>query len=714
MDYLKYLTLRNVAGDDGVFVAFSVQNTIISSLTLDNVSVPLVRQLFCSQNMANANFETLIITTPNQASLDLANDLCFTATTYNALKTFQAPISWASIPSVSAYADVFSSTIQTFYAYDTPNNASSVSFSGIAGAMPGLITLSLTGSSLSSLPSPQSMSTAFSGTMTAIKYLSVTGSSLGGISGTLPTTFWTDLTSSGAGGQGTNVNVKLSGHRYLVGSIPSTGFTYLNTLDVSYNGFTEMEALQSTEITGKSGKGFNDFYYLNVSNNNLQSILNDDDLSVLSSLTELVVENNPELSFALPSIVSFDNSVLRAFLAANTSLYGTMASTIPVKLVKLDVSNTLLTGGFPELFSNSGALSGLGLLSHSYRNTALSGTIPDSWSYETFLKLDLSNTGVTRDNNQTLPIANTPFVVTYYDISNTSISGDFLGFYYFRRGVLLADSLPNVDFCAVNPLPYYVLPPTKCSIDYTSLCSHTSNAQCLSTYYNMGCISVATCPPSSAPVPTPTLAPTNAPVAPVALACALPAPTAGNFSCVNGKWVTLASITATALTLPSSAGVITIGGNLATGTVNFNGIATSLVIEGCVKYLPNVVVSIDAETLANLHKSGNTKTVTLASISPNSTCANSTVFDGVALSLSTASSASSSCRTVSVSKQRTSSASLVAVFTLDNSKCNRWWVILVSVICSVVFVVIIVILIVKFVPAVQTIVRPFKGTDSRL
>lgn len=696
---VESLALENLAGDSLSSISFSTTYNAFRSVALRNVSAHTARLLFCSNTLAPSSLLSISISTWNLQSVDLTTDVCLLRNTYTALTSLIAPFSWQPFTTEAAYYEnVFPSNLAYLEVSET-SNTSNIDFTGFADQSIHLTTLILYGSSISGNPNVDDLQNALTSSWLSMTTLTVYGSSYGRFTGELASGFLSSFTS-------TPVSLTLTGHS-LTGTIPSTNFKSVAYLDLSHNQFSAMEALQASEVAG-GAKTFS-LSYLDVSNNALTSMLTDANLQCFAGLSKLWIYNNPSLSMALPTTLGIAATEL-SFLASNTSLSGSFSVALSTKVRVLDVSNTLVEGSLVEFSGDTGAA----VFAYNYSfsgNTAMTGSIPASWSTSPFAKFDISNSGLTNDAQTTLPFAATPLVKSYIDISGTSISGDIWAFTNLRGGVLLADNLPNVNFCPTNTslLPQYSLKPTRCSIDQSSLCSHGTTNACIQTWYDLGCISSLTPCTPVAPPTIPVAPPTKAPVAAPIVQCPLPAPSS-SFSCVNGKWVSNSSITTSQLSLPASAGSIVVAGNLTVGSVTFTGLGSSLVIEGCVKYLPVVYVSLDDDDIEEIRKSGNKKSVTLASIASNSSCANSTILSSTVIVLNT-NKTTKACRSVTANKA-VGGNSLSATFTIDSSKCNRWWVILVSVICSVFIVVVVIIVVVKFVPACQVIIRPFKGTNA--
>ena len=133
----------------------------------------------------------------------------------------------------------------------------------------------------------------------------------------------------------------------------------------------------------------------------------------------------------------------------------------------------------------------------------------------------------------------------------------------------------------------------------------------------------------------------------------------------------------------------------------------SVVVQGCANNLSSVTVELTPEQLKTLQPTQLQSLITLEGASGD--CAD------FSLSSLRVNITGSTCRRVSASKSSTVGTTLSGVFTLDNSKCKRWWIILVAVICGAIVVgIVIFILLVTFVPSIRRKVRPYtRALDSR-
>lgn len=663
-----------------------------------NVSHSVVERFFDHDfDLASVILRVLQISLSDGSAIDPVSDLRLNATAAwsNSLWSLTAPFNFNS-PSLtsSSYSQVFPLSILDFTSLYT-SVASSFDWTQLGATFPILRSLDLAESAMAKTAhhDPSAVSNALKN-ITSFGYLTLRGGSLGGLEGTLPSQFFADIHCT---------SITISGHSLLTGTIPTTGIGLLSlNLDLSNNDFVAIDPFQF------QGNEATNLYTLDFSNNRITTFPSEDDIGQMDYLQYINFNNNP-LSGPIPTSW-FANRfcfVTITFLAANTSLSGSVP-TLAGCITTLDLSHTLVSGPLPTFDWDSFA-SRSRIYNFSFQGNLMNGSIPNRWKTQVFSKLDLSNTAIATEALN-LPLMMSPLINIYLDISNITFEGRIWHLANLRGGVLKMDDLPFTNFCPSSEnLPSYYVPPSYCSMDRTLIDTQSNNTECLEAWMALGCLPVPSAPVPFEPVPVapvPVLSPSQ---------CAQPAPSSTAFFCEGGQWRTASSVSVTQLTIPPNAGTLIIGGNLAVGNVSFSGLGSSLIVEGCVTYLPIVTVTLTEEDVKALQNSnGKRQTVTLVSLAASSTCPHSAIFESTNLIVT--SKGTSSCKKVSVQKTNgtTSSASLTALFKLDDSKCSLWWIVLVSVIFSVIFVVILVILAAKFVPACQVMIRPFKGTDARL
>ena len=172
-----------------------------------------------------------------------------------------------------------------------------------------------------------------------------------------------------------------------------------------------------------------------------------------------------------------------------------------------------------------------------------------------------------------------------------------------------------------------------------------------------------------------------------------------DFTCIGGVWTSTGSVTAPVLTIPSGASQTVITGSIGSSSVVFGSIGSTLTISGCANNLTSVTLVLSSQDLNKL----NSKTIQQL-IYYNGSDPSCNDLSNVTVVLKTT---GSSCRRAMATKA-TSSGTLSALFTVNTSRCNTWWIILVSVICGVIVILVIIFaLLVLLVPSVRHFVRPY-------
>lgn len=189
---------------------------------------------------------------------------------------------------------------------------------------------------------------------------------------------------------------------------------------------------------------------------------------------------------------------------------------------------------------------------------------------------------------------------------------------------------------------------------------------------------------------------------PAACLTAPPMP-ASNFRCFEGQWISITSITSSDIIVPPAAAVV-ISGDLIVSTAQLGGLGSTITVTGCISSdLSSVVIELSAQDIEKLQKAKD-KSITSYFISSTTGCNSGANLGNVAFKVKHA---DIGCKKVVV-KTKATANTLGAVFRLDNSKCNLWWIILASVLGGLVALALIIfVLLVAFVPAVRTAVRPY-------
>lgn len=130
---------------------------------------------------------------------------------------------------------------------------------------------------------------------------------------------------------------------------------------------------------------------------------------------------------------------------------------------------------------------------------------------------------------------------------------------------------------------------------------------------------------------------------------------------------------------------IVIEGNLTSSTVIFSSINSSIAVSGCFDGLKQVTLTLTQEDVEKLEKTpGKSILQTLLNLRESGSNSSCSSLSAVQVAISKQ---PDSCQKVKVDQAKSSSeASLVAVFTLDRSQCNLWWIILVPVLSGLVII----------------------------
>ena len=366
------------------------------------------------------------------------------------------------------------------------------------------------------------------------------------------------------------------------------------------------------------------------------------------------------------------------FILYNNSLSGSLPACTSLGM-SIDLSYNKFTGSLPlSWYSCMPNIRVAG-------NQGLNGTIlPALFHWPNLYTLNVSYTGITGE----LP-SNISANIQLVDMRGTTVN--------------FCSATSNMSFASFSPELYGN--PTTCRLDETSACD------CIDAYPSVCTQYCGTTPPPfetpvQLPSPAPTTQPeTSSPPTPPSttpFGCHGTAPSSA-FHCEGGTWKAVL-INATALVLPAGVGTVLITGNLTSTSVIINGIGSSVEVGGCITSLSDVHVDLSKSELDSILTSTR---YSLVSTSSDSGC--STDFDTVALSVT---SSDGGCRKVKVMKTVATTPSggstLGALFTIDKSSCNTWWIILVSVVCGVIVVaVIVIVLLAVFWPAFREKIRPY-------
>ena len=343
--------------------------------------------------------------------------------------------------------------------------------------------------------------------------------------------------------------------------------------------------------------------------------------------------------------------------------------------------DTKLGGSIPPNLFSTASLNE-SLISLLFVDSNISGSIPSSWDKVHFHDLNFQNNP---NLAGTLPssLFTSTSTATHINFANTQVRGNLP---IIRTPSLTHLMLSNtlIDFCT-NPegtgaRPNWSAPSSTaaCSLRNTSACA------CLDKY--------------------PSLCTRQCSFAPVQVCSPTTYPGPG-FYCLNGIWTADASVDTPVLVIPPGASETIVNANISSPTIVFSGIGNTLIInQGCTTNLTSITIELTQEELKKLGKSNSNLTLIVyagtdrnCSNSGNVTVKTTLKNDG--------------CRKVKATKINQNSSTLNAVFTLDNSRCNLWWIILVSVIAGILVLgIIAVLLLMAFSPAFRTKIRPFSGS----
>lgn len=410
----------------------------------------------------------------------------------------------------------------------------------------------------------------------------------------------------------------------------------------------------------------------------------------------------------------------------NVSYYRTM-STITIALQQNQLSGTLPS----NLFLNAAPQTALSFMVQENR---LEGTIPNlfpslNYTYTsnkaiiTFSAYRNNFTGISESfvnwPIKSMDVKDNPFLsfqlpptlfnatkIVDFRAANTSVYGVMP---MIKSTSLLTLNLTqtNLDFCSsfysdgFTPRVASNSTLTSCNLQATSACN------CAQLYPSC---SASICAPT-APLDTPITAPNaplintpiNPPINPVAAptGCSASTRPSSEFDCINGVWTAVATIETPTLSIPSGASTIVVSGNLTSANIIFNSIGSTLVVKECASNLSSITIQLSDNDLKKIGKAGLNQT--LVSLSADSeSCSSDLTSIAVQAGVR-----GSSCRKLS-SRKDASSSSLNVIFSVNTSACDRWWIILVSVICGIVVIIAIIFaLLVALVPSIRAKVRPY-------
>ena len=476
-----------------------------------------------------------------------------------------------------------------------------------------------------------------------------------GLSGALPSTLiprqWTCTDTDGA------FEVYLSRNAF-TGDIPSG---LLNEYLVgNATTFSLVLALDHNSLSGYIPDLFNKYSSVKERDTMATSI----SLKTPSVFTFLL--NSNHLEGSLPAGI-FDNiglsqlpSVIIDF--SDNSLTGPIPETLLANLFTVDnfinadpaifnVSHNQLTGSPPSACWSSGTAQ------HDFSSNLFNGTIPASWQDCSFDAIDLSY-------NPRLTASLPPLVlnsVSSFKARNTPLSGALPSIPSTMRELDLSGT--NFDFCGSTPPTD--APTLFCDLTNSSVCS------CGASYYmcDLDCAPSQPVTPMGSPI---------TPSSPSPSGCSNDTRPSIQFTCSNGTW-SAAVVNTTTLVIPPGAGTVIVTGNVTSKTIVIRGIGSRIEVNGSAINLTAITIELTPQQASEI---GETRVLQqLITVSTPSEASSITGLNAVAVNTRV----TSGCKKVKAQKSLSNGdRTLGAYLTVDNSGCNRWWIILVSVVASLV------------------------------
>lgn len=337
---------------------------------------------------------------------------------------------------------------------------------------------------------------------------------------------------------------------------------------------------------------------------------------------------------------SFSNADVTLRLANND--FHELPSFCPssVSSLKFDASFNKLNDTLPESWVGCPLE-----LSVAY-NPFLAGTIPSGFLASSYshMKFNASHTGLSGPL-----IASSGLRVRELDLSHT-----------------------NINFCtSYTAASVNGFNPMKCILNQTDVCP------CASQY--------PLCSQDCSSSPPPLDSPLSSPSPTSALNCPPNTRPSANFSCVNGIWTSTQPITSPTFAVPSGVGSVLITSNITSSTIIFNGLGSIVNVSGCASNLTSIIVELSESDLEKLGKSKSPLQRLL--VLSHGSGANDSSCTDLSHVIVASKVKSSSCKKVKVEKAVIESdRTLGAYFSVDSSSCNRWWIILVSVVAAIVII----------------------------
>ena len=333
----------------------------------------------------------------------------------------------------------------------------------------------------------------------------------------------------------------------------------------------------------------------------------------------------------------------------------------PNGIKSFNLAHNHIVGPIPAICSTR-SLSMLNL-----NDNELNGTLPAGWSN---CGLDVIFLG----NNPRLSGTIPPFFLNrtgfaLFQAFNTSLVGDLPSTTLTTH--LDLSFVSGMNFCSsssIASINAWNTNPSQCDLQCTQ-------ARECSSFYSSKCnITCTTNEPVAEPIALPSPPPASCPPN------TRPSP---EFTCVDGIWYAPTVVSTPTLTVPSGAGTIIVQ-NITSSTIVFNGLGSSVNVSGCASNLTSIIVELTESEAKQLGKSSKELKKLLALIGGTNDTGCIANLSNVVV---TSKVKSGGCSKVTASRSVVDGGStLGAFFIVDSSGCNRWWIILVSVLCAMVIV----------------------------
>ena len=524
------------------------------------------------------------------------------------------------------------------------------------------------------------------------------------------------------------LNLYLSGN-YFAGTIPPDFLSYTPA-------GIEIRISVSIKSSGLLGPLPSSPFFGIPANNSLQTIQLDFESNSLSgsiptnwfrglnlaSLRTMVVDmHDNSLTGGLPDgFLTFSADALSAFFSFSEN--PTMTGSISPTLFSTAGNGTDGNVWDVQISADSTGLTGALIIGKPSRSSPIKFSLSFQQADLNFLSIDPDAAvvlqGLTLTGNTGLfgtitdSLFNSSSLLERFECGGTRLSGTMpnIGSSDARYLKSLILSGTDVDFCYTTKTTWTAGPAftSGCNLQDTSAynCTYLYPGICTFSAPSPREPAVIVFPPFLLP-PTVVTNPVDSPTIPMRLptqACSPATQPSPSFTCENGIWVLIGSLTAPVLTIPSGASQTVIVGNLTATSITISGLGSTLVLEsGCPMNVTSVTVELSESDIKSIGSSKRNQTLIITD-SDCSSLNNITVLTKI----------KSSCSKVKAEKT-SSSRTLTALFSVSQSSCrsNRWWVILIAVVIPVVVIIVIIILLVTLVPSVRRVFRPFSVRGHR-